>query len=107
MNKSRYGMRKYMDDHQVMYEVIHVYENEKGKRGWNEAFAMGDDAEDLVAHLYMMVGDLKGLQTKQGAYMPDVISTLYEWWWTDTPDVKYSTGVREDDEETERVCAGL
>jgi len=107
MNKQRYGMRKYMDDHQVMYEVIHVYEDAHGKRKWNEAFAIGDDAEDLVAHLYMMMGDLKGLQDDQGAYMPDIISTLYEWWWTDTPDVKYSTGMREDDEETERVCEGL
>ena len=106
MKNYRYGMRKYMDDYQVMYEVIDVYENAHGERRWNESFAIGDDPEHLIRIIDVMMNDLKNLRTPQGC-IPDVTTTLYDWWWTDTPDVKYSTGMREDEEETERVCAGL
>lgn len=100
MNKHRYGMRKYMDDDSVMYEVIDIYERE-GERKWLDAMVIGDDAGHLVATIQRMADELRNLT------QPDVTTTLYEWWWTDTPDVKYSTGVREDDEETERVCEGV
>ena len=98
MNKHRYGMRKYIDDDSIMYEVIDVYERE-GKRSWLDAMVLGDDANHLVATIQRMADELRSLNGT-----PDVVTTLHEWWWTDTPEVKYSTGVREDNEETERAC---
>jgi hypothetical protein len=97
----RYGVKEYLEggiDGSV-FEVIEIHEGED--RGWGGACVMGDTLQELIEVTEMVTRDLKNLT------QPDVTTTLYEWWWTDTPDVKYSTGMREDDEETERVCEGL
>jgi hypothetical protein len=97
----RYGVKEYLEggiDGSV-FEVIEIHEGED--RGWGGACVMGDTLQELIEVTEMVTRDLKNLT------QPDVTTTLYDWWWTDAPEVKYSTGMREDEEETERVCAGL
>ena len=97
----RYGIKEYLEggiDGSV-FEVIEVTEGED--RGWGGAFTFSDSLSGVTGVMEMIIRDVKDLT------QPDVTTTAYEWWWTDTPEVKYSTGVREDDEETERVCEGL
>lgn len=93
----RYGVKEYLEggiDGSV-FEIIEVFEGDED-RAWTEPFTFSDSLAGVVGVMEMITRDVKDLT------QPDITTTLYEWWWTDTPDVKYSTGVREDDEETER-----
>jgi hypothetical protein len=58
---------------------------------------MGDTLQELIKVTEMVTRDLKNLT------QPDVTTTLYEWWWTDTPDVKYPTGIEEDEDEANQI----
>jgi hypothetical protein len=86
----RYGIKEYLEggvDGSV-FEVIEVYED-KDERYWASPCVMGDTMQGLIKVAGTVVQDIKELT------QPDVITTLHEWWWADAPDVKYSTGYAE------------
>jgi hypothetical protein len=90
----RYGIKEYLEggiDGSV-FEIIEVTEGED--RGWGGAFTFSDSLSGVTGLMEMIIRDIKDLK------QPDVTTTLYEWWWTDTPDVKYPTGIEEDEDDS-------
>jgi hypothetical protein len=87
----RYGVKEYLEGgiDGSNFEVIEVSEGKN--RGWGGASVMSETLEGLIKMTEQVTRDLKDLT------QPDVTTTLYKWWWTDTPEVKYSTGIEEDE----------
>lgn len=80
----RYGIKQYLETpDSSVFEVIEVHEDADGDRWWASPFVIGDDMDGLVRVTAMVTNDIKDLK------QPDVITTLDEWWWADTPDEKH------------------
>ena len=90
----RYGVKECLEGgiDGSIFEVIEVFESDK-YRVWTEPSTLSDSLAGVAGVMEMIARDVKDLT------QPDITTTLHEWWWTDTPDVKYPTGEREDDEE--------
>jgi hypothetical protein len=81
----RYGVKQYIEDaDSSLFEIIEVHQgDDKEERWWASPFVMGDNMESIVRVTQMVTDDIKDLK------QPDVITTLDEWWWADTPDEKH------------------